>query len=113
MSVYNNEKKAPNQKAVALKYNAQTDAAPIIVASGYGHIAEQIINIADENGVPVFRDTNAVSVLSMLDVGSPVPPEVYELVATIYLNLLQISDEIKQKNMKSFQKPQDTSAGNK
>ena len=104
VSAYNKDNKTQSQKAVALKYNAQKDAAPIIVASGYGHIAEQIINIADESGVPVFRDTNAVSVLSMLDVGSPVPPELYELVATLYLNLLEISDEIKQKNMQSFSK---------
>ncbi|MEF9982995.1 MAG: EscU/YscU/HrcU family type III secretion system export apparatus switch protein [Oscillospiraceae bacterium] len=102
MSAYNNNPSSKQQKAVALKYNTQSDAAPIIVASGYGHIAEQIINIADSNGVPVFRDTNAVSVLSMMDVGSYVPPELYELVATIYLNLLQVSDEIKTENFKKF-----------
>lgn len=102
MPKYNDNNKNM-QKAVALKYNSKTDVSPIIVASGYGNVAEQIINIADSSGVPVFRDNNAVSVLSMMEVGSFVPPEMYELIATIYMNLLQISDEIKSENLTKFE----------
>ncbi|MCL2088582.1 MAG: EscU/YscU/HrcU family type III secretion system export apparatus switch protein, partial [Oscillospiraceae bacterium] len=39
-------------KAVALKYD-QKDIAPIIVASGLGHIAEKIVEVATENNIPV------------------------------------------------------------
>lgn len=89
-------KEGGRQHAVALTYNPQADSSPIIVAAGYGHIAEKIIEIADENNVPVFRDSNAVSLLSMLEVGSNVPPELYQLIASIYVSILQIADNEKQ-----------------
>ncbi len=92
------ERKAPytGNKAVALKYNAQTDAAPIIVASGYGYVAEKIIDLADQSGIPVYRDDTTANMLAMLEIGSSVPPELFEIIASIYLDLLRMSDELKQ-----------------
>ena len=83
------------QKAVALRYNAQQDPAPVVIASGYGSVAERIIDIAENNGIPVFRDDSAASLLCMLEVGNTIPPELYEVIAAIYAQLLQISSEIK------------------
>lgn len=88
-------------KAVALKYNAETDKAPVIIASGYGEVANKIINIAEQNGIPVYRDDSAASLMCMLDVGSNIPPELYEVIATIYCQLLKSTDELKKgKNTK-------------
>ena len=42
------------QAAAALKYNPDLNYAPVVVASGLGELAKKIINIADENGVPVL-----------------------------------------------------------
>ena len=70
-------------KAVALKYNTDRDLAPVIIASGYGEIANKIIEIAEHNGIPVYRDDSAASLMCMLEVGSTVPPELYEVVASI------------------------------
>lgn len=83
------------QKAVALKYNAERDEAPVVIASGYGSVAEKIIDIAEQKGIPVFRDDSAASLLCMLEVGNSVPPELYEVIAAIYCQLLQVSSEIK------------------
>lgn len=91
-------------KAVALKYNAQQDKAPIVVASGYGEIADKIIDIAENNGIPVFRDDSTASMLCMLDVGTSIPPELYEVVAAIYCQLLKISSQIKDKDKSAFYK---------
>ncbi|MGN1482112.1 EscU/YscU/HrcU family type III secretion system export apparatus switch protein [Porcipelethomonas sp.] len=82
-------------KAVALKYNAETDKAPVIIASGYGEVANKIINIAEQNGIPVYRDDSAASLMCMLDVGSNIPPELYEVIAAIYCQLLKSTDELK------------------
>lgn len=82
-------------KAVALKYNMEEDAAPIVIASGYGHIADRIIDIAEDQGIPVFRDDSAASMLCMLEVGKTIPPELYQVVAAIYVQLLKTSDAIK------------------
>ena len=35
--------KYKKNKAAALKYNAEEDAAPVVIASGYGTAAEKII----------------------------------------------------------------------
>ncbi len=83
------------QKAVALKYNDEEDMAPVVIASGYGSIAERIIGIAEQKGIPVFRDDSAASLLCMLEVGSNIPTELYEVIASIYCQLLQASSEIK------------------
>jgi FlhB-like protein len=83
-------------KAVALKYTPETDAAPVVIASGYGKIADKIIDVAEENGIPVFRDDSTASLLCMLEVGNPIPMELYEVVAAIYVQLVKASAEIKQ-----------------
>ena len=82
-------------KAVALHYSMEEDAAPIVIASGYGHIADKIIDIAENQGIPVFRDDSAASMLCMLEVGSNIPPELYEVVAAIYCQLLKTSYKLK------------------
>ncbi len=84
-----------DQKAVALKYNTEEDLAPIVIASGYGDIAGRIIEIAEQRGIPVFRDDSAASLLCMLEVGSNIPPELYEVVAALYAQLLRTASELK------------------
>ena len=83
------------RKAVALKYNVEEDLEPIVIASGYGEVAERIIGVAEQRGIPVFRDDSAVSLLCMLEVGSNIPPELYEVVAAIYCQLLKTSYRLK------------------
>lgn len=76
------------KKAVALKYNQEQDNAPVVIASGYGDVAERIIDIAENEGIPVYRDDSASSMLCMLDVGSQIPQELYEVIAKIYCQIL-------------------------
>lgn len=82
-------------KAVALKYNADIDKAPVIIASGSGDVANRIIEIAEENGIPVYRDDSAASLMCMLEVGNSIPPELYEVIAAIYCQLLGSSEKYK------------------
>ncbi|MCD7730526.1 MAG: EscU/YscU/HrcU family type III secretion system export apparatus switch protein [Oscillospiraceae bacterium] len=80
--------------AVALKYNPGQDYTPIVVASGHGKLAERIINLAEENGVPVFRDDSTAAMLTMLEVGQGIPPELYQVVAGIYVQVMQLAKKI-------------------
>lgn len=93
MSRYNRK-----NKAVALKYNADTDKAPVIIASGSGDVANRIIDIAEQNGIPVYRDDSAASLMCMLEVGNSIPPELYEVIAAIYCQLLKTSEDLKKGN---------------
>ena len=91
MAVYRGKK--PSNSAVALKYNPEKDYTPIVVATGQGHVAEKIINLADENGVPVYRDDSTAALLTMLNVGQGIPPELYQVVAGIYVQVMKIAKE--------------------
>lgn len=84
--------------AVALRYNPEKDYSPVVVAAGHGHVAERIISLADESGVPVYRDDSTAAVLTMLNVGQGIPPEMYSVVAGIYVEVMRIAKEKKDNN---------------
>ena len=84
------------KKAVALKYNLEQDPAPVVIASGYGEVAERIINIAEERGIPVYRDDSAASMLCMLEVGATIPEDLYQIVATIYIQIMETANRVKE-----------------
>ena len=80
-----------NGAAVALKYNPEQDYSPVVVASGHGKVAERIINLAEENGVPVYRDDSTAAMLTMLSIGEGIPPELYQVVAGIYVQVVALA----------------------
>ncbi|GHU48665.1 hypothetical protein FACS1894120_7070 [Clostridia bacterium] len=81
--------------AVALKYNPDLNYAPVVVASGLGHMAQKIVNIADENGVPIYRDDSTAALLVMLGSGETVPPDLYGIIASIYAEVVMDADKIR------------------
>lgn len=85
-------------KAVALKYNADVDKAPVIIASGSGDIANKIIDIAEQNGYRYIGTTARPRLCVCLKWGNSIPPELYEVIAAIYCQLLKASKDIKTVN---------------
>ena len=59
------------KRAVALQYGPN-DAAPVIVASGMGYLAEKIVEVASESGVPVYEDNSLATMLSQLALGQEI-----------------------------------------
>lgn len=80
-----------NKKAVALHYDENKDAAPVIVASGLGYMAEKIVEVANDNGVPVYEDNSLATVLTQLDLGTAIPEELYQAIVEIYAYFLKYS----------------------
>lgn len=81
---FNKEKKEKPKQAIALSYDPN-DAAPKVVASGRGALAERIIEKAKESTVPIHRDDKLADTLSRLEIGEMIPPELYEVVAEILI----------------------------
>ena len=75
--------KPPKQKAVALRYDAEKEDAPRVVATGEGFVADQILRIALDNGVTVHKDSDLVEILSKLDIDALIPVEAFAAVAEI------------------------------
>ncbi|CUX49141.1 EscU/YscU/HrcU family type III secretion system export apparatus switch protein [Clostridium sp. C105KSO13] len=82
-----------NQKAVALTYDEHRQAAPVIVASGMGYMAEKIIEAAEDNGVPVYEDNSLATILTQLELGTEVPEELYQAIVDIYMYFLDYVPE--------------------
>lgn len=68
-------------KAVALFYDGVN--APQVTAKGAGKVAEEIIAIAQEHGVPLCDNPSLVDLLVNLELGDEVPEALYIAVAYI------------------------------
>ncbi|MBG31389.1 MAG: hypothetical protein CMI31_15540 [Opitutae bacterium] len=74
----------PTHFAVALKYERGTDLAPIVVAKGEQLFARRIKMIAKEYEVPMVENKPVAQSLYRLGrVGSPIPLEMYNVIAEI------------------------------
>ncbi|HCY35869.1 MAG: FhlB domain-containing protein [Candidatus Margulisiibacteriota bacterium] len=91
-----NEPKKDFKIAAALKYDVDKDPAPIILASGKGSLADEILKIAEDNNIPLYEDANLVNLLASLEVDTEIPPELYVLVAEV-LSFVYKLDRMKQK----------------
>ncbi|SFQ05369.1 flagellar biosynthesis protein [Lachnospiraceae bacterium XBB1006] len=76
------QEKQKKKTAVALSYE-KGDAAPKIVATGTGAVADRIIEKAKEADVPLYEDSKLAATLSKLEIGEAIPPELYDVVAEI------------------------------
>ena len=81
------------EKAVALKYDREKSAAPIVNAKGEGHTAQNIIKIAKLHDIPIKKDENLVELLSQLEVDREVPPEMYKAIAEVFAFLYKTTKE--------------------
>ncbi len=86
--------KAPT-KAIALQYDRETDPAPRVVATGKGAVAEALLEIAREHGVPIKEDAALAEILAVLELDSFIPLEAYTAVAEM-LNYLYRQNAKKQ-----------------
>lgn len=77
------KRKGKLSKAVALKYVPDQDRAPRVTAKGSGLLAQKIIELAKQHGIPIKEDTALIEILSQLDFHQEIPPSVYVVVAEI------------------------------
>jgi flagellar biosynthesis protein len=84
---------APDLKVAALQYDADRDRAPHVVAAGSGYVAQKILQVAIENGISIYHDDSAATMLAKLRVGREIPPELYQIVVNIYISLLDTADK--------------------
>ena len=74
----------PSKKAVALQYEAG-NSAPVIVASGMGYMAEKIVEVASDSGVPIYEDNSLATILTQLKLGQEIPEELYKAMVESYV----------------------------
>ena len=74
----------PTHISIAIKYDTENFAAPLVVAKGVGPIAMRIREIAKENGIPLVEDKPLARTLNKtVEVGQMIPASLYKAVAEI------------------------------
>ncbi|MEZ0374887.1 MAG: EscU/YscU/HrcU family type III secretion system export apparatus switch protein [Candidatus Sericytochromatia bacterium] len=79
----NSGKPEEPKQATALRYDLKQSEAPEVVATGSGAVAEEIVRVAEEHSIPVYKDPSLARALGQLELGSLVPPELYKAVAEV------------------------------
>ena len=76
-------------KAVALKYEQESQSAPTIVAKGKGAIAQSIIEKAQEYDIAIFKNPELTNSLINLEVDTQIPPKLYDAVVEVFIWLMK------------------------
>lgn len=77
-------------EAVALRYDMEADNAPKVVAKGRGHVAENIMAVAQKNTIPVYQNKTLVNMLMALELDREIPPELYKVIAEVMAYVYRI-----------------------
>jgi len=78
------EKPVPGKRtAVAMRYDVEKDKAPLILATGRGAIADEILRIAEENKIPLYENRDLANMLAKLEIDTEIPAQLYVLVAEV------------------------------
>ena len=86
----------PTHVAVALRYDAKTMDAPVLVAKGAGEIAEKIREVARAYGVPVIRKPElARTIYSTVKLGGLIPHTLYLAVAEVLAMIYRLRNKNK------------------
>jgi flagellar biosynthesis protein len=89
------KRKTGRKTAVAINYDKAAMTAPKLVAKGSGIIAERLIAMARENGIPIVEDKVLVETLDQLSVNQQIPPELYQVVAEILVSVYRADEKLK------------------
>ena len=85
------------QKAVALRYDAENDQAPRVIAKGRGHVAENIMALAQKNTIPIYQNKTLVNMLMALEIDREIPPELYRTIAEVMAYVYRMDKNAKER----------------
>ena len=82
------------KRATAIKYEQGYDV-PIVTAAGIGHIADKILEKAQESKVAIVQNEELANLLSNVDIGSEIPIELYDAIAKVIAYVMDIDTLMK------------------
>jgi flagellar biosynthetic protein FlhB len=81
----------PTELAVAVQYQPEAMAAPIVVAKGAGVLAERIRKLALEHGIPIIeKKPLAQALYREVEINHPIPEDKYAAVAEVLAYVYQL-----------------------
>jgi type III secretion protein U len=84
----------PTHYAVALYYDEEETPLPIVLSKGQDLVAQQIVRVAKEEGIPVMQNVPlARALMSTAEIDQYIPSELIEPVAEVLRALRRMADE--------------------
>ncbi len=83
-------KQVNGPSAAVIKYDQESGKVPTVVAQGTGYVAQKIIEAAKQNHIHLQEDSALIENLLQIDLGDSVPPQLYEVIAEIFVLLEKI-----------------------
>ncbi len=85
----------PTHYAVAIKYDAETYDAPVVLAKGEDYLALKIKEVAKEHHIEIVENKPLARMLyANVEVGGFVPPELYQAVAEVLAMVYHIQGKV-------------------
>lgn len=81
-----------NKLAVSMRWDGQ--GAPTVTAKGKGLVAEEIIALGTQHGVPLRSDTELVALLSTVALNEEIPEQLYMAVAEVIAFAYSLKQEL-------------------
>lgn len=82
----------PTHFAVALRYDPAEMDAPRVVAKGADRVAQRIIAVAREHGVPLYQEPPVARALHRAaEIGDPIPADLFQAVAEILAHVYRLA----------------------
>lgn len=88
------EKNRKPPLAVALQYDGER--APRVTAKGHNELAEQIIKLAREHGVPMQENEPLAALLARVELGDEIPEALYLAAAQVIAFAYHLSGKVPQ-----------------
>lgn len=75
------------KSAIGLKYNSESCSTPTVNIRGDFLNADQIVELAKKNGIPVVENPSLVKFLKLMELDEEIPEDLFEAVAILLNNL--------------------------
>lgn len=86
------------RRALALQYDGV--GAPRVTAKGLAEVADRIIALAEEHGVPLYEDPQLAAALSHLELGEEIPELLYLAIAEVLAFVYDL-DQLEEKKRRA------------
>ncbi len=74
-----------------MRYDPASEGSPRVVAKGQGELAERILAIAAEHGIPLHEDKDLLRLLMVLDLDVEIPPHMYKALAEVLAHVYRVN----------------------
>ena len=88
------------KKGIAIGYSP-SKGVPEILAIARGFLVDKLLQIARENNITIYNDSDLAEVLSLMKPGDEIPEDLFSIISEVLAYCYKINEKFKEKIIKS------------